>query len=117
MSPDNIDKLDRIFRWAVQGLQLISEPGTRGAQQIHANSNPFLEWLEQHVVVDPDGEEPRGEVFIHFDRWLRQNGHKSMGSNKFANLMRNRGFGMKYARHGGRNGPRERVWVGLRLRR
>lgn len=116
------EELPGILNWAIAGLKRLRERGHFVKDQemislledLKLENNPVLQWANENIAVSPGKELEKGEVYLKYTAWAKENGYVHLGLAKFSSyfweIFRN-DTKQKCQRPIGTD--RKRIWPGL----
>jgi putative DNA primase/helicase len=127
LTPKLLAELPGILLWALDGLAALRERGhfrqpesaREMVEQLELLASPIKAFVADRCVVEPGAEVECGALFAVWCEWVAAQGRDHAGSvQHFGRNLSAAHPGVKRARrrHGGRSGPVDRVYEGIRLR-
>ena len=100
-----------VLDWLANGLD-IPEPVAQAIEDYRRGSNPFAEWLNDRVIIEPEARVLASEFYGDYKAWCDDNGHeRPMGQTSFG-----RALGDLQILKDGKNGAGKVMRKGARLR-
>lgn len=87
------DEAPGIFNYAMHGLRELMQRGKfdppasaqEATQRLHDEADPVMMWLDDDdkVILDPEDQSPRSDVYERYKKWCRENGYTPLAVGPF----------------------------------
>ena len=86
-----------IFNWLIEGYRLLKFEGLTVPDKVKAAIDEYREdldeigsFLSEETAEAPGHRLPTSELYIHYDRWAKNNGYRPMNNKRFVGELRRR---------------------------